>query len=229
VDEAMWDRWARGMGVVFVVFALVGFSIFGTQPQVGDSAEKVASFYRDHSGRELFGLTLFGFGVIALIWFVSAVANVLRTAGQGRLAGAAVLATAAFIGIEFVSLATSSALAVSVADSADATVTQSINTLSLTADCLAAFPLAAAILAGSVGLTRVGVVPSWFLFFGLAAALLIVLHGTNWASDGFWAPGGGYVYVTVISASLWTLVASVMLYLSREPAAAPGRAASAAM
>jgi hypothetical protein len=42
--------------------------------------------------------------------------------------------------------------------------------------------------------------------------VLVGLHGTNWASDGFWSPGGEYVYVVVIAALVWTVVTSVLLF-----------------
>jgi hypothetical protein len=82
----------------------------------------------------------------------------------------------------------------------------------LAVDNLSAFALAGTIAAASVGLARARLLPAWFLWFGLGAALLVVLHGTNWADDGFWSPGGGYLIVVVAAGLLWTIVTSVLLF-----------------
>jgi hypothetical protein len=46
-----------------------------------------------------------------------------------------------------------------------------------------------------------------------------VLHGTNWAKDGFWSPGGGWTIITIVIALLWTLMTSVMLFRAASPSA----------
>ena len=105
-------------------------------------------------------------------------------------------------------------------------MTQALNGFGVAADNLSAFPLAGAILAVSVGLSRARVLPAWFLWFGIAAAALVLLHGTNWASAGFWSPGGEYVFIVVITALVWTLVTSVLLFrapLVADPATGPRR------
>jgi hypothetical protein len=55
--------------------------------------------------------------------------------------------------------------------------------------------------------------------------VLVLLHGTNWATSGFWSPTGGYLFITVIAGLGWTLITSVLLY-TKVPvtAAAPERA-----
>jgi len=56
--------------------------------------------------------------------------------------------------------------------------------------------------------------------------VLVLLHGTNWATSGFWSASGGYLWITIIAGLGWTLITSVLLY-TRAPAtaAAPERAA----
>jgi hypothetical protein len=211
------------MGVLFVVLVVVAFAIFGEQPKAADAAADVASFYRDDGGRVLTAVTIFGFASLALFWFVGAIANTLRRSGEGRLAATALMLVASFVALQFITLATTGALAVTIADSADEGVSQAVNALSLATDNVAAFPLAGSILAASVGLWRARILADWFLWFGLAAAALVVLHGTNWAESGFWSPGGSYLYITVIAALLWTLVTSVLLF--RAPAVAESEGA----
>jgi hypothetical protein len=216
------------MGVVFVVLAIVAFAIFGEQPKAGDAAADVVSFYRDDGGRVLTAVTIFGFAALALFWFVGAVVNTLRVAGEGRLGATALALTAVWFAMQFSTLALTAGLAVTIADTADESVTQALNTISLSADNVGAFPLAGAFLAVSVGLARARILPAWYTWFGLAAAVLVVLHGTNWASSGFWSPGGAYVWITVLTALVWTLVTSVLLFRAPigEEAPRPAMAAS---
>lgn len=51
----------------------------------------------------------------------------------------------------------------------------------------------------------------YFELFGLTAAALVALRATNWATDGFWSPSGGYVYVLLLAGLSWIVVASVLL------------------
>jgi hypothetical protein len=228
MTDANWERWARGMGVVFAVLALVAFLVFGEAPKLQDSADDVASFYRNNGGRVLTGLTIFGFSFIPLFWFVGAIANALRLSGESRLAATAVGLLAAWTGAQLVFAASAAPLAVSVAATADPEISQALNGIGLAIDNLSAFALAGTIVAATVGLTRARVLPAWFLWFGLAAAAVIVLHGTNWADEGFWSPGGGYLVVVVIAGLTWTVVTSVLLFrapLIVDPAARPSGAA----
>ena len=80
-----WERIARATGIIFVVLAVIGFLVIGDQPKVGDSSTDIASFYTDHRGRVLTAMVIFGFAFLFLIWFVGAVAETLREAGEGRL------------------------------------------------------------------------------------------------------------------------------------------------
>jgi hypothetical protein len=225
MTDASWERWARLMGVVFAVLALAAFLIFGDGPKLEDDAEAVASFYRDNGGRVLTALTIFGFAFIPLFWFVGAFANALRMAGEGRLAATAIGLLAAWAATQFVFAASAAPLAVTVADRADPDASYALNALGLSIDNLGAFPLAGAIAAASVGLARGRLLPAWFMWFGAAVAVLVALHGTNWASEGFWSPGGEYVFIVVIAGLLWAVVTSVLLF--RAPVAVEATARTA--
>ena len=85
----------------------------------------------------------------------------------------------------------SSSLALNIADAGDEGVNQALNTLSWSIDALNALLVGGFIGGATVGLTRAAIVPRWFTWFGLAAAVLAALRGMTWASDGFWSPSGG--------------------------------------
>ena len=101
-----------------------------------------------------------------------------------------------------------------------------LNTLLSTVDVISAYALALFISAGTIGLTRASLVAGWYGWLGLAAGVLVLLHGTNWSTSGFWSPTGGYLWVTIIAGLGWIVVTSVLLYMqtparerSPEPAA----------
>jgi hypothetical protein len=225
-----WERVARGAGVGFVVALIAAFIVMGEQPKVGDSAQQIVSFYDGDRGRVLTGLVIFAIAFVLLLWFVGAVANALREAGEGRLAATTIAFAAVFVGIQAVSGATIGALSLNVAATGDEGVVRALNTLAWSTDVIAAFPLAGVIAAASVGLMRSGILPGWYGLVGIAAAILAVLHGTNWSTDGFWSPSGGYLWVTIIAALAWALITSILLYAAAPTAErAPGRAPATPM
>jgi len=65
----------------------------------------------------------------------------------------------------------SSSLALNIADAGDEGVNQALNTLSWSIDALNALLVGGFIGAATVGLTRAAIVPRWFTWFGLAAAV----------------------------------------------------------
>jgi hypothetical protein len=222
-----WERWARATGIVFVVLAVIGFLVIGDQPKVGDSSTDIASFYTDHRSRVLTAIVIFGFAFLALIWFVGAVANTLREAGEGRLAATALVLSAVWVALQASITMVAGGLALNIAAAGDnGGVLVALNTLTWTGDVFAAFLLAGIFAATTIGLVRARVMPSWYGWLGLVAALATILRATNWARDGFWSPSGDWVFVAIVAGLVWTLVTSILL-VRRAPATegAPERAA----
>jgi len=81
-----WERWARASGIAFVVFAVLAFIVGGETPQVGDSIEKVVSYYDGDRSTVLVSSFLFAVGLGFWIWFAGTLANNLRERGEGRVA-----------------------------------------------------------------------------------------------------------------------------------------------
>jgi hypothetical protein len=61
---------------------------------------------------------------------------------------------------------------------------------------------------------------------GAGSDQLVLLGGTTWATNGFWAPDGGYALISRIVLVAWIAVISGFLYM-RSPSAVkvPDRAA----
>jgi hypothetical protein len=215
-----WERWGRASGLGMVVLFIVTFIVLGETPKVDDSAATIASFYDSHRGRVLTSMVIYGIALLLLLWFIGTVANVLREAGEGRLAATSIAMGATFVGLQAGTIALTGALAHSVAGEGDAGVVRAVHTLNWSVDATSAFPLAGYILAASVGLWRSAILPSWFRWPGLIVAVLVVLHGTNWAKSGFWSQTGGYIFVTIIAALAWLALTSVLLFL-RAPVGQP--------
>jgi len=209
-----WERWARAAGIAFVIFAVLAFVVGGETPAVGDTVEDVASYYDGDRGKVLVSSALFAIGLGFWIWFAGMLANNLREHGEGRVAATIVAAVAAFVAIQLVATAVNAVLAYSVAGSGEPGVTKALFDLSWALDALAAAPSAVFFFAASFGLRRANMVPAWLGWAALGVAVLFCLRLTNWASDGFWSPTGGYLFILIPLTLLWILVASIVLVRS---------------
>jgi hypothetical protein len=226
MTNVSWERWARATGIGFVVMFIVSFVVYGSSPKVDDSAAEIASFFDGDRGRVLTAMVLFGIAFVLLLAFIGALASTLREAGMGGWGAATIAAGGTFVGVQAVGGAIAGALALNIAAAGDEGVITAMNTFLSAADVISAFPLAALILAATIGLTRARLVASWHGWVGFLAAVLVLLHGTNWATTGFWSPTGGYVFIAVIAGLGWTLITSILLYTrSSATAAVPERAA----
>jgi hypothetical protein len=109
----------------------------------------------------------------------------------GGWSAAATAASAALGAIFFVLIIVGAALAYSIAGSGNDTLTSGLNDFSWVCMVIASFPAAMLIMAGSFGLGGGNNLER--AFFGrVAAVVLVLLGGTTWAGDGFWAPDGAY-------------------------------------
>jgi hypothetical protein len=78
------------------------------------------------------------------------------------------------------------------------------------------------IMAGAFGLWRAELISNALFAAGVAALLLVLLGGTTWMSDGFWAPAGVYSrFVSPIIGLVWIVVVSRVL-LTRSPTTRAG-------
>ncbi len=231
MTDVNWERYARATGAVFVVCFVVGLIIAGMAPSLGDSTDKLVSYYDGDRGRILTAAFIIGIGLVALLWFVGAIANALREAGQGRLAATTIGAGTTLVGFVMLVVTLNAALAFKIAAEGNAAVIRAFFDLQWVVGVMISFPAAALVAAAAVGLQRAGLIPDWLGRAGIAVALLDILGGTTWATSGFWAADGAYSQMITPALSLaWTLVTSVLLYM-RAPvtAAGPERAATPSM
>jgi hypothetical protein len=212
-----WERNWRGSGIFFVVLFIIAWVIYGSQPKVGASADKLVSFYDGDRTRILIAAVILGINILNLMWFAAALSTELRDAGKGGWATAATASSAALGAVFFVLITLNAALAYSIAGSGNNQITSGLNDLSWVLIVIASFPAAMLIMAGTFGLQRAGIISNAFFGVGVAAVVLVLAGGTTWASGGFWAPDGAYErLITPIIGLAWIAVVSGLLYM-RSP------------
>jgi hypothetical protein len=217
-----WERLWRGAGIQFAVFFIVAYGLYGNQPKVGASADKLVSFYDGDRTRILIATVILGFALLNLLWFAAALTATLRDAGQGGWGAAATAASAALGAVFFVLMAVGAALAYSIAGSGNDALTSGLNDFSWVCIVIAAFPAAMLIMAGSFGLWRAGILSNSLFSVGVAVVVLVLLGGTTWASHGFWAPDGAYSrFISPIIGLVWIVVISGLLVMRAPSTARP--------
>jgi hypothetical protein len=220
--RGFWERLWRASGINFIVFAIIAYAIYGTQPQVGASADAVVAFYDGHRTRILIAAVLSGMAVLNLLWFAAALRTTLADAGQDGWGAAATAASAVVGGLFLLLISVGAALAYSIAGSTNHTFASGLNDLAWAGAVLTSFPRAMLIMAGSLGLWRAGLISNALFAAGVAAIVLVLLGGTTWLRGGFWAPDGAYSrFVSPIIGLVWVVVVSRVL-LTRSPATRAG-------
>src|ERR1041384_5587901 len=215
--RAFWERLWRGSGNNFVIFAIVAYVIYGSQPPVGASADTLVAFYASHQVRILIAAAISGLAVLNLMWFAAALRTTLADAGQDGWGAAATAASAVVGGLFLLLIAMSASLAYSIDGSGNQTLTAALNDLAWACLVLTSFPRAMLIMSGSFGLWRAGLISNRLFGAGVAVVVLGVLGGTTWVSSGFWAPDGvSSRFVWPILGLVWIVVFNRVL--TRSPA-----------
>src|SRR6476661_2798979 len=93
---AFWERLWRTSGIQFVGLLIIASVIYGSQPQVGASADALVAFYSGDRTRILIAVFFSGLNLLNLLWFTMAVRTTLADAGQDGWGAAATAASAAF-------------------------------------------------------------------------------------------------------------------------------------
>ena len=216
-----WERYAPLTGVAAVVLWIVGTFLIekDDRPEGKDTAAFV-SWVEKNDTAIIAGAFVFGLGVVLFVWMLGSLRSALFAAegGTGRLATIAFgsgIATA--ISMMFTYFPQAQA-----AFDVDDTSETSTDALVHVGDAffggveLFAIPLTAAT---ALVILRYGALPRWFAWVSLALALILVIFPIGWLG-------------VIVGLPLWTLIASVLLYLRPlgEPAAGrPARGSALAV
>ena len=214
-----WERFWRTGGIQFLALFILAYLVYGYQPHIGSSADSLVAFYQGNHARILIAAVFSGLALLNLMWFAASLRTTLADVGQDGWGAAATASSAALGGLFLVLIAVSAAMAHSIAASASPVLLSGLNDFLWGGLVLSSFPRAMLIMAAAFGLWRAGLISNGLFSIGVAAVVLVLLGGTTWLSDGFWAPDGVYSrFVSPAIGLLWLLVVSRVL-LTRSPAA----------
>jgi len=217
-NPQFWERLWRTAGLQSVGLIVVAYFVYGIQPNVGASAEALVTFYQGDRMRILIATVLSGFAVLNLMWFAAALRAALADAGQDGWGAAATASSAALGGLLLLLITACAVLAYSIAGSGNPALLGGLNDFVWAGVVLSSFPRAMLAMSAAFGLWRAGLISNGLFAVGVAAVLLLLLGGTTWLSDGFWAPDG--VYSRLVSPLIWLLWLMVVsrVLLTRSPA-----------
>ena len=221
-NGAFWERLWRMSGINFVLFFIIAYFIYGSQPPVGASAESLIAFYQGDRTRILIAAVFSGMAVLNLMWFVAALRTTLTNADEEGWGGAAMMAGAMVGGLFILLVTLGAALAFSIARAGNGALASALNDLAWACVVLSSFPRAMLIMASAFGLWRSGLISNALFSVGVAAIVLVLLGGTTWVEGGIWAPDGVYSrFVSPLIGLAWLLVVSRTM-LVQGPATGSG-------
>ena len=218
-SPAFWERLWRTAGIQSILCFIVGYIVYGHQPQVGASGDTLAAFYDGDRMRILIASILYGLAVLNLMWFAAALRTSLADAGQDGWGAAATASSAALGALFLLLIAVVAALAYS---PGNRELTSGLNDFLWAGFVLSSFPRAMLIMAAAFGFWRSRLISNALFAVGVAAVVLVLLGGTTWLSGGLWAPDG--VYSRLVSPAIgigWGMIVSAVL-LTRTPATRAG-------
>jgi hypothetical protein len=196
-NSGFWERLWRMSGINFVLFAIIAAVIYGSQ------ADRTWV---------LIAAVIAGMAILNLLWFAAAIRTTLADAGQDGW-GAAETAASSAVGMLLLLL---------IAVAAAQPLSSELNAFAWAGLVLSSFPRAMLIMAGTFGFWRARLISNSQFAAGVAAVVLVLLGGTTWMQEGFWAPDGMYSqFVSPIIGLVWVLAASRVL-LARSPATRSG-------
>ena len=191
--SAFWERLWRMSGINFVVFIVIAYALAG--------------FHEGDRTWTAIAAVIAGMAVLNLLWFAAALRTTLADAGLGGWGAAATASSSAF-GTLFLLLI--------------ASVVTGLNEFTQSGLVLTSFPRAMLIMSGSFGFWRARLISNSTFAGAVAIVVLVLLGGTTWAAEGFWAPDGAYSRFVSPALGLFWIVGASRILLSRSPATRSG-------
>lgn len=213
MNTAALARYAPLTGVLAVVLWILAL-ITTESNSPGDKAtgEEIASYFDNHGGRILLGITLFGVGSAAFIWFLGSLTSRLNAGLHDGRIGSIVLAAGTAAVLAFTCVLAPAGAGALAYDNRDRTLSAaSAETLDTLGDgffLVAEFIAVAFMFAAAIGILRTGIFPAWFGWLTALIAVVLIVGPIGWAALIFGVP-------------IWTLIVSLWLFLRQDADAAP--------
>jgi hypothetical protein len=199
------NRWGPLSGVVFVALLAVTIFAFPSTPDVNASTAKIVGFYASHRGALQAQAYTLAYAAVFLVWFY------VLFAARLRRMGANALATAVVVGVAIMAVAMGIGAALNIAMThrtapLSASSAQAMNLLNNDLPFIALFTgLLITMLTVGVAVLRTEALPK---YMGWIAVVIGVLVAT-----GTWL-----AWIGLMASGLWTVAASVMVYLDPQDA-----------
>jgi hypothetical protein len=194
-------------GVAAVLLIIAGFIVGGESPDIDASLQEITSYYTDHESELQIASALLALGAFFFLLFSAAIASLLR---EGRDGGGASATVSLAGGIVFaVGVTVFAGLAFTAGDVVDDVAPDSLQTLHVLGSDMfftVAVGTAAFLLGTGVGTLRTDALPNWLSWAAIVIGVLAI------------TPIGFFAFLAL---GIWTLIASVMLYMRARASAAP--------
>jgi hypothetical protein len=217
MDDAKWEKYAALGGVAFVVLNIVGAATTGEPPAPDDSADKVNTWFADHSGAIKLSQFLGALSVIALLWWFGSLWRKMTAAEGGRHRLSVVAALGLVFGgaLFMVANAMLSATAMRLDDAGGgSTIFYTLSTVLLSTAGAGVLTFLAAV---SLLALRTKMLPAWMAYLGLLSAALFLVATIGSASDssafmifGLFGFITWCIWVLGVSFELWKRPASAI-------------------
>jgi hypothetical protein len=220
VNDTKWEQYGALAGLVFVILVVVGAFIAGSPPRPDDSIQKIADYYRNHTGAIKTGAFLTGLAGVAFLWFLGSLWSTLRRSEDTRRL-ATIATGGGIVGLILALLAfalnSSVAIALNSRDSLQFLNPKFIYLLSGVIGGMGNFGIAVLVAATGVAILRTRVFPAWLAGPSMLIALGWIVGGLVVATDSSVIFTIGFVVFLLWL--VWILLISFFMF--RPQAAAP--------
>ena len=204
------ERIAALSGAVFVALLVVHAAIQSSgMPSLQDPADKIVGYLADKNLEIQIGTYLQGLAMVAYVWFLGSLWQLLRPAegGPGRLSVTAVAATGTSLALVGIHIAILTGLSLRADTGVDPEVASVLYLIAFVVLGMASFANAA--LMGALGtlILRTMTLPRWLGHFGVGSAILWLFAGVAATTDSdVWGAAGFLAFLVWLA---WTATASI--------------------
>jgi len=207
------ERWAPLGGIIFVVLMVIGAGLLGDHPDPDAPDQEIADYLGDSGNhtRNIIGAYVWVLAGVGLLWFLTHLRGVLRSAegGAGTLSnlgfGAGLIFTALLMASSAAIAAVAGAIEFRDAPDIDPDFVRVLPQMGYAMLLLGGgFTAIVLVLTTSVISLQTGVFPQWLAWLGVLAAIILLF---------------AIIFLPMIALLIWVLAMSVVLLMRTEETA----------
>lgn len=207
-------------GVLSSVCFLVGFFLPGSPPKADDSTAQISAFLVDKRDSILTGDVLIGLGGVFLLAFAASMASHVTAAMRDSDHGlAGFIRSCAAVGVTLLAAGVAVLNGIVFKSAGDAGIVRFGWDTGSALLIICGFAFAGFFAATALANARTHAFPSWMTTLAAVTALLqIIACSALFTDSGFFANGGAMGFIAPLTATVWVLAASAMMYRQEAPA-----------